>query len=359
MALPVVSKLEQCSDYTLTLAPYIYQFAELPKRLLTVTSFERLEEVYITTNPVVSALALSIVVGQIAFVVSTINKNYSQIDRVWSILPAVYNCHYWYYGYLTGIRSQRMDIMAVFTLCWAARLTFNYWRKGGYEIGSEDYRWNLVKSWFSEPVWVGFNYVVVSLFQSFLLAMVTTPSYILLLASRINPSLGGDDAAFMQILGMLLMLEYSSDNQQWEFQEAKKEYQRTAKVPEGHERADLDRGFITTGLWGYSRHPNFAAEQGIWVALYQWACFQSGSLMNWTFVGVMFYLFIFQASTPITEYMSSKKYPEYKLYKERVGRFIPKLGSPSFKSSLEKEKKLNEPKAVNTTEKTKQSKKLR
>lgn len=22
-----------------------------------------------------------------------------------------------------------------------ARLTFNYWRKGGYEIGSEDYRW--------------------------------------------------------------------------------------------------------------------------------------------------------------------------------------------------------------------------
>lgn len=21
------------------------------------------------------------------------------------------------------------------------RLTFNYWRKGGYSIGSEDYRW--------------------------------------------------------------------------------------------------------------------------------------------------------------------------------------------------------------------------
>lgn len=21
------------------------------------------------------------------------------------------------------------------------RLTFNYWRKGGYQIGSEDYRW--------------------------------------------------------------------------------------------------------------------------------------------------------------------------------------------------------------------------
>lgn len=23
-----------------------------------------------------------------------------------------------------------------------ARLTFNYWRKGGYTVGSEDYRWS-------------------------------------------------------------------------------------------------------------------------------------------------------------------------------------------------------------------------
>jgi steroid 5-alpha reductase family enzyme len=46
------------------------------------------------------------------------------------------------------------------------------------------------------------------------------------------------------------------------FQQAKKEYLKTAKVPPGFEQEDLDRGFVVTGLWSWSRHPNFAAEQG-------------------------------------------------------------------------------------------------
>ena len=46
------------------------------------------------------------------------------------------------------------------------------------------------------------------------------------------------------------------------FQQAKKEYQATAKVPPGYEAEDLDRGFVVTGLFSWSRPPNFAAEQG-------------------------------------------------------------------------------------------------
>lgn len=32
------------------------------------------------------------------------------------------------------------------------RLTFNYWRKGGYQIGSEDYRWYVKLSPRSLPI---------------------------------------------------------------------------------------------------------------------------------------------------------------------------------------------------------------
>ena len=40
---------------------------------------------------------------------------------------------------------------------------------------------------------------------------------------------------------------------------------------------------------------------------------------------MIFYLLVFQGSTPITEWISGSKYQEYKLYKERVGKFLPKV----------------------------------
>jgi steroid 5-alpha reductase family enzyme len=110
-----------------------------------------------------------------------------------------------------------------------------------------------------------------------------------------------------------------------DYQNAKKEYQKTAKVPHKFDQEDLDRGFVVTGLWSWSRHPNFAAEQAIWVVLYQWGCWSSNVLFNWTFAGAISYLILFQASTWFTELITAGKYPEYKEYQQRVGRFLPRL----------------------------------
>lgn len=38
------------------------------------------------------------------------------------------------------------------------------------------------------------------------------------------------------------------------------------------------------------------------------------------------YLLVFQGSTPITESVTGGKYPEYKFYQERVGKFLPRFG---------------------------------
>lgn len=92
----------------------------------------------------------------------------------------------------------------------------------------------------------------------------------------------------------------------------------------------MDRGFLTAGLWRWSRHPNFAAEQSIWVALYAWGCYETSTCYNWTCGGAISYLLVFQGSTPITEYVSSSKYPEYSLYQERVGKFLPWLLGPGW-----------------------------
>lgn len=76
-------------------------------------------------------------------------------------------------------------------------------------------------------------------------------------------------------------------------------------------------------MWSYSRHPNFAAEQSVWVLLYLWAAFITKGWLNWTIIGPIAYLALFQASTWFTELISARKYPDYKEYQKRVGKFLP------------------------------------
>jgi steroid 5-alpha reductase family enzyme len=169
--------------------------------------------------------------------------------------------------------------------------------------------------------------------QSVLLFLITTPTYVLVVAAKLTRFAeempAWDDLDLLAAGGMvvLVMLAFVADQQQWNFQRAKATYQKTARVPAPFKQADLDRGFVASGLWAYSRHPTFAAEQAFWVALYQWSCFTTGALYNWTAVGAVAYLGLFQASTWFTELISAGKYPEYKLYQKLVGKFIPKRGS--------------------------------
>jgi steroid 5-alpha reductase family enzyme len=168
----------------------------------------------------------------------------------------------------------------------------------------------------------------------------------MLLAARLGETMSTADVVFARALMGLVLLEVFADQQQWsksspqkinipiaddlrfaDFQEAKRIYQKTAKVPHKFEQDDLDRGFVVTGLWSWSRHPNFAAEQSIWVVLYQWGCWTSQVLYNWTFLGAMLYLILFQASTWFTELITAEKYEDYKEYQRRVGKFLPKLVS--------------------------------
>jgi steroid 5-alpha reductase family enzyme len=190
-----------------------------------------------------------------------------------------------------------------------------------------------------------FNVAFISLAQSILLFMISTPTYVILLTARFGEAMNTSDIIYARVLMGLVLIEFFADQQQWsiyhfpvsnpqytyylpaDYQNAKKEYQKTAKVPHKFDQEDLDRGFVVTGLWSWSRHPNFAAEQAIWVVLYQWGCWSSDVMYNWTFAGAMSYLILFQASTWFTELITAGKYPEYAEYQKRVGKFIPRLST--------------------------------
>ncbi|KAH9839676.1 Protein of unknown function (DUF1295) [Teratosphaeria destructans] len=327
-SLPVITSVQDCADYAKVFAPYLPQLTALPNQVLNhLTDAPALQSLYASTNPAISGLAFSVALFPIFLVLSEINKNYSQVDRVWSILPTVYHIHYAVWARLNDIPTAKVDNVLAFSVVWSLRLTYNYWRKGGYEIGSEDYRWALIKEKIGQPWFFLLNVLFVSSLQSVLLWVVTTPTYLLLLASRLDPTMDIIELVVSRFLILLVVVEYFADGQMWDYQQAKQKYRKTAKVPQEskHTREQLDRGFITTGLWKYSRHPNFVAEQLIWVTLYAWGCYATGTYYNWTIVGVASYLGVFAGSTPLTEDISAGKYPEYKTYQQRVGKFFPKL----------------------------------
>ncbi|PKK48567.1 hypothetical protein CI102_6267 [Trichoderma harzianum] len=330
MALPQVKSLQDCVDYSKVVEPFLPQLYQLPHHIWeSIDSLDALRELYVTTNPLISGFAASLVVGLLALIVSEINRNYSQIDRLWSILPNLYVVHIALWARVAGLPHGRVDLIALCTTLWSIRLTYNYWRRGGYNIGSEDYRWMIVKAQLNSVVWFIFNVTFISFIQSILLYLFScVPAYVILLSSQFEPEVQAVDMVFAGVEILLVLSEWISDGQQWAYQTAKYKYKDTGKLTSGYTSAELDRGFITTGLWAYSRHPNFFAEQTIWFMLYQWSCFATNTPYSWAGIGAVLLVLLFQGSTNLTENITSGKYPEYKAYQNHVGMFIPKTLIP-------------------------------
>ncbi|KAK7735926.1 hypothetical protein SLS53_007304 [Cytospora paraplurivora] len=325
MVLPVLQSFPDCVDWSKTIDPYLPQLWQPSKLLDVLQGRQALLDLYLQTNPFISGLALSILFGAIFLVVAEVNKNYSQVDRCWSILPTFYIAHFDLWARLAGVPSQRLDIILFFTTLWSARLTFNYWRKGGYQVGSEDYRWEIIRD--RVPAWAFsiLNATFISFIQSILLFSLAAPVYPILLSTQFQPTVTLSDFAFLALELGLLTTEYIADEQQWEFQNAKKEYQRTGKVTPGFTAESLARGFNTTGLWAWSRHPNFACEQSIWLVLGYWATLASEEPLAWTLIPGISLVALFQGSTWLTERITAGKYTEYKEYQRQVGMFAPNI----------------------------------
>ncbi len=119
----------------------------------------------------------------------------------------------------------------------------------------------------------------------------------------------------------MIALETVADNQQWRFQTGKK---RQVAADEALD-PDFAKGFLDQGLWSRSRHPNYFAEQVIWIAFYGFSVAASGQWLNWSVSGCLLLVILFQGSARFSEEISLSKYPKYRRYQETVPRFIPRL----------------------------------
>jgi steroid 5-alpha reductase family enzyme len=250
------------------------------------------------------------------WIASVITKDTSWVDRIWSIVPAVYVWIFAIAGVASGDDAARLILMAVLVTAWAARLTFNFARKGGY-TGMEDYRWAILRGRMKPWQFQLFNLFFIVLYQNSLLVLITLPAFI----AWQNPApLNGWDAAFAVLFAAFLVGETVADQQQWDFH-------RRKAAAGGH----LEPGFVTTGLFRVSRHPNFFFEQSQWWAFYAIGATAAvasglglwGGAVNWTILGAVLLSVLFVGSTIFTESITASKYPAYADYRRTTSMLLP------------------------------------
>lgn len=236
------------------------------------------------------------------------------VDRLWSIMPWVYA---WYWACASRL-APRPLLQAVLSTAWGLRLTYNFWLKGGFS-GGEDYRWAVVRQWYTGWRWEAFNLVFICLFQQVLLLAFSAPAAAAMQA--LAAPLTALDGLAAVLFFLLLVGETVADRQMFAYQAEK--YRRRAA---GEDPGPYARGFIEAGLWAFSRHPNYFCEVSMWWAFYLFSVSATGRWLNWTIWGAVFLSFLFVmpgASLDLAEAISRSKYPAYAEYQRRVSKFVP------------------------------------
>lgn len=237
------------------------------------------------------------------WITSLVTREHSWVDRLWSIVPVAY---VWIFAGFTGLSDPRLVVMAVLVTLWGARLTFNFARKGGY-TGTEDYRWPALRARMNRWQFEVFNLLFIVLYQNAILVLITLPA---LTAYENQTPFGILDAVVAAIFLALLVGETVADQQQWNFHKAKAAGATSAR-------------FLTTGLWKFSRHPNFFFEQSQWWTFFLFGAVAAGSLLQWTALGPLLLTLLFVGSTVFTESITKSKYPEYADYQATTSPIVP------------------------------------
>jgi len=281
------------------------------------------------------------------FVLGELTQNFSQVDKIWSIITPVF-CWYitWFDAHQHNMEyNYKLLLMSTLVTIWGVRLSYQFFCKGGYSwkfwTGEEDYRWEIVRErmpiiFSNRILFTLFNLGFICLYQLLLLFLIT--------AGVMISAMMADQAALHQrdivtlkdkvvasLVLLCILFEIVADHHQQLFQREK--YRRMKeKIPLKCSQNNYQIGFNINGLFAYSRHPNFTAEQAIWFVFYFFSVnfdsahnlpiYNIGGVFNVSITGAILLIIMFAKSTNLTEDISTRKYPLYKKYQQNVGRIL-------------------------------------
>lgn len=245
----------------------------------------------------VHALVVITGLAVVVWVVSVIKKDASIVDSLWSILfLAAAGVYYW----MQPAPSMRALLMLILVAAWALRLAIYITARNWGE--EEDRRYQAIRRR-NEPNFAFKSLYIVFLLQGVLASIVSLP---LLTIAHGSQSLGVLDYAGAAVVIFGVLFESIGD---WQLSRFKANAENKGKVME-------------TGLWRYTRHPNYFGEACVWWGFYLMALAAGGW---WTIVGplLMTGMLLKVSGVALLEKDIAKRRPEYQRYIQQTNAFIP------------------------------------
>lgn len=252
-------------------------------------------------NPWLLALASTLLGAVLTWVVSVLRRDVSIVDSLWSLLILL---SLLVYSSFSGSGDTRMWLIVGLVAVWALRLSIHITVRNHGQ--PEDRRYQAIRRNNEPHFWLKSLYIVF-LLQGFLAWVISLPA----LAAVGGQASPGSLSTLLTAAGVLfwavgMFFEVVGD---WQLAR----FQRSSPAP---------GAVLVTGLWRYTRHPNYFGEALLWWGIWLLAA-AAGAW--WSAVGplLLTFLLLRVSGVRLLEKDIAERRPAYREYVRRTNAFIP------------------------------------
>lgn len=248
------------------------------------------------------SLAGIFVLSHVAFLTAASIKNNGIADIAWGLhFVIITHIVFWLKLVRESIAWIQIIVLIMVTL-WGLRLAvYIFLRNRGK---SEDFRYMAMRKTFGDRPLIN-GYIRIFIMQGLWAFLISAPVLMILGLKQTGPIWFYWAGIVVWLIGFLF--EVIADAQLSHFIRKQKKYS-------GH--------VIRSGLWKYSRHPNYFGEAMMWWGIFIIALTVENGWLSFFGPFMINFLLVYVSGVPLIE-KKYKNYPDFIEYKKHTSRFIP------------------------------------
>jgi steroid 5-alpha reductase family enzyme len=263
------------------------------------------------SQTMINVLFADITATILVFIFSVIFSNSSVYDAYWSVAPPVIVI------YVVKLSPQgdpvRQMLLMSLVLFWSIRLTLN-WLRAWKGFSHQDWRYNSIAEKTGKWYWP-VSFLGIHLMPTIFVFLACLPLWYSISST----------ATFNLLDVVAALFTFSAILTEWIADEQLLQFRNNTS----------GNAFIRSGIWKYTRHPNYLGEIGFWGGMFLFVITSTGLTSftgYWTVIGLVSMIILFKfISIPLMEKRNKTRNPGYNEYIEQVPALIPHLFIKNWK----------------------------
>ncbi|CAF0899527.1 unnamed protein product, partial [Adineta ricciae] len=232
-------------------------------------------------------------------------------DIHWPLIPLISSVYFYFYSNSSELPWKKCLLLTLLILLWSSHLIWQTVTSSS-DIKHEDWRYHMMRGQF------GNNFILFAFFVLHIIPMIevligSSSIYYIFNDTNTHEQFTIGSSLSLGVIAVGVLLENIADRQLARFRCQRKQSR------------EYRFAVLSSGLWKYSRHPNYLGEILFWCGLF---CLGRASHAPWwCAIGpLLITLMMIFGSIPISEERLYRKYPEYKFVQRRIPILIPTFG---------------------------------